>query len=88
MGTAEEPQQHGAAIGEAMARLDWELRDLFISSLGYGEIGTEAGLGAHLATGRGLTRVQLDVIIATLNDGLLGRGDPFRISSAEAPPGR
>lgn len=79
MGTPEEPQPRGSPIGEAMARLDWELRDLFISSLQYGEIGTEAGLGTHLETGEGLTQVQLDIVAAALNDGLLVRGDPFRV---------
>ncbi|CAA9217636.1 MAG: hypothetical protein AVDCRST_MAG20-450 [uncultured Acidimicrobiales bacterium] len=79
MGTPEEPQPPSTVIGEAMSRLHWELRDLFISSLQFGEIGTEAALRAHLATGEGLTPMQLDVVVAALNDGLLIRGDPFRI---------
>lgn len=83
MESAEEPQPHQAAIEEAMSRLHMDLRALFICTLQYGEVGAEADLRAHLATGDGLTSAQLHVVIATLNDALRACGDTFRIS----PPG-
>ena len=79
MRTGQEPHTLQTTIAEAMSRLHWELRDLFISSLQYGEVGTEADLGAYLVTGEGLTPGRVGVIVATLNDGLLERGDSVRI---------
>lgn len=82
METAKKPQPPESAIKEAMSRLHLDLRALFIWTLQYGEVGTEADLRAHLATGDGLTPAQLRVVIAALNDGLRACGDDFRIGSS------
>jgi hypothetical protein len=68
-----------ASVRAAMDRLWWDVRDLFVACLQYGDVGTEADLRAHLATGDRLTDAQHAVIVATLNDGLLAQGDAFRI---------
>ena len=67
------------SVHTAMERLHWDLRDLFIATLQYGNIGTEADLRKYLDTGDHLTPAQRGLVVATLNDGLLIQGDPFRI---------
>lgn len=74
-----EPQLHVESIAEALSRLYWDPRDLFISSFAYGHVGNEADLHRYLATGTGLTPAQVDVLVATLNDGLRALGDHYRV---------
>ena len=64
------------AVQEAMTLLHWGLRDLFISTFAYGNVGTEADLAHHLSSGNHLTPAQADVVVATLNDALRGIGLP------------
>ena len=68
-----------ADLQEAMALLHWELRDLFISALAYGMVGTEADVREHLRTGNHLPPARATVIRATLNDALMGIGSSFRV---------
>lgn len=77
--TTPELQPDVASITEAMERLHWDPRDLFISSFAYGRVGTESELRSYLATGTGLSPGQVNVLVATLNDGLRALGDHYRV---------
>ena len=68
-----------ANLQEAMALLHWELRDLFISALAYGMVGTEADVREHLRTGNHLSAAQSAVIGAALNDALMHIDSTFRV---------
>ena len=68
-----------AAMSEAMARLHWSLRDLFVAASSYGSVGAELDVGIHLRTGTQLTGAQAGVLMATLNDALFSVQDPFRV---------
>lgn len=73
-----------------MALLHRELRDLFINTIAYGNVGTEAALARHLLSRRHLTPAREAVVVATLNDALLAIGDPMRLqalASTEVTPG-
>ena len=68
-----------APIKEAMERLYWDVRDLYIACFQYGDIGTEADLRQHLDTGRHLRPEQHVILVVALNEGLMAQGDPLRI---------
>jgi len=72
-------EQDVTPIREAMDRLYRDPRDLDIACFQYGDIGTEADLREHLATGRHLQPEQHVVLVVALDEGLMGRGDPHRI---------
>lgn len=72
-------EQDVTPIREAMDRLQWDPRDLYVACFQYGDVGTEADLGEHLATGRHLRPEQHVVLLVALNEGLMVRGDPHRI---------
>ncbi len=72
-------EQEVASIREAMERLYWDVRDLYIACFQYGDIGTEADLREHLDTGRHLRPEQHVVLVVALNEELLAQGDPHRI---------
>ena len=69
-----------ADMRQAMARLHWELRDLFVAAIGHGNVGTETDVARHLRTGTHLTCPQASVLVATLDDALMTIGDPFRVA--------
>ena len=79
MDTLRHDDSEWRSVHAAMNRLHWHLRDLFIATLQYGDIGTEADLREYLDTGDHLTPAQRRLVVATLNDGLLMQGDLFRI---------
>ena len=72
-------EQDVATIKAAMERLYWDVRDLYITCFQYGDIGTEADLREHLATGRHLRPEQHVVLVVAINEGLMAQGDPRRI---------
>jgi hypothetical protein len=72
----------------AMTELDWELRDLFINALQYGDVGTEADVRRHLESGHHLTGAQTAVLIATLDDALMAARAPFRVDDGRRMGGR
>jgi hypothetical protein len=71
--------QDVGAISDAMDRLYWDVRDLYITCSQYGDIGTEADLREHLVTGRRLRPEQHVVLVVAVNEGLMSQGDPHRV---------
>ena len=75
----EATEREVTSIRQAMGRLYWDVRDLYIACFQYGDIGTEADLREHLDTGRHLRPEQHVVLVVALNEGLMAQGDPLRI---------
>ena len=75
----EATQRDVAPIREAMERLYWDVRDLYIACFQYGDIGTEADLREHLRTGRRLRSEQHVILVVAVNEGLMAQGDQHRI---------
>ena len=63
----------------ALQLLDWGLRDLFLRTFAYGNVGAEADVTEHLRTGTHLTAAQLAVVDAVLDDALMDIGSSFRV---------
>ena len=68
-----------ANMRQAMRLLDWEVRDLFVRTFAYGNVGTEADVGEHLRSANHLSPAQSAVVGAALNDALADIGSSLRV---------
>ena len=71
-----------SAVRDAMDRLGWSHRDLYVASVAYGTVGDEDDVRLHLIDGDHLGSYERVVVVATLNDALMDRGDKFRVPPA------
>lgn len=67
------------AVKDAMAQLWLSVRDLYIATLQFGDIGTELDLQTFLDTGNRLGAAQRRLLVATLNEGFRATGNPHRL---------
>jgi hypothetical protein len=67
------------AVGAALRRLGWTVRDLWVASFAYGSVGDEHDVALHVATGDHLGPSERAVVVATINDALLDHGEVFPV---------